>query len=536
MAANFVHGRSQGQRHPGTLLDHDSLTRRRQLASNARVKPGAISRPLSHTTPHSMQPDAATSRKYEQHQVFDLDDNQSELWANTTMGDDSDDTTIGTPSSPNRHIDHVDSPPNSATLNPSALRDDHGSPGILAEDAHEDRYESPARDSNQILVGDQPRDDIHGQPLRNLSHRGKSYASRYMDEAPQDFERSNHAPVNVPNVDMGRMFEVYNTFEENPRYKSFQQTTSPQKALQRLTHGQSLSGGSQAAGTQATMPTTQVGKPVTSRSLSSKMNQQGPAPVASLYSYEPQANGDLPISEVDQHRSPALPREDRNDHGHRRDAYPTEQQMSQKNLIDGGRVVDQRELFAASEGESEDASPEVSPYPHSLTATTERSTPIPQSQEKKRHAVELDYDEKVLRSMTYDNLKKQPFEHNPRATPSKIPQELLSSDHPGLEAPLEGRLEYYKSKGIPAAQKQGFFSSLTVEEWDKAGDWFLDRFGNILSDLKEARRAKREISKTFEDEIEKQEQTVRNKAGDLDRDLKDMKIGGQNVLKGKQVI
>ena len=77
-----------------------------------------------------------------------------------------------------------------------------------------------------------------------------------------------------------------------------------------------------------------------------------------------------------------------------------------------------------------------------------------------------------------------------------------------------------------------FFASLTIDDWEQAGDWFLDRFGDVMKRLKEARREKREAAKRFEDEVEHRHDVISKKRKLTDDALSEMKTSGALVLQG----
>ncbi|KAA8574171.1 hypothetical protein EYC84_005685 [Monilinia fructicola] len=77
-----------------------------------------------------------------------------------------------------------------------------------------------------------------------------------------------------------------------------------------------------------------------------------------------------------------------------------------------------------------------------------------------------------------------------------------------------------------------FFGSLSKDEWEQAGDWFLDRFSDTLSALKNARKEKRDVVAQFEREIEKRENDVRRCLKVYNQDMERMKRGAKGVIEG----
>lgn len=147
----------------------------------------------------------------------------------------------------------------------------------------------------------------------------------------------------------------------------------------------------------------------------------------------------------------------------------------------------------------------------------------PQGNTKKR-ALELDYDPETLRTMKYEELKAQPFDFNPRTPPSVLPDNLLT-------APLPDKLQHVTT--LPEDQRTQFFSSLTMEEWEDSGDWFVERFSDLVKRMKDARQAKRKLAMEFEEEIASREEAVRKSKESVELELRTMKKGGEEVLKSK---
>ncbi|KAI9872567.1 MAG: hypothetical protein M1830_001475 [Pleopsidium flavum] len=147
----------------------------------------------------------------------------------------------------------------------------------------------------------------------------------------------------------------------------------------------------------------------------------------------------------------------------------------------------------------------------------------PRANSKKR-PLELDYDPETLRTMDYSDLKAQPFDSNPHAPPSVLPDNLST-------ASLPDKLQHVTT--LPNDQRTQFFSSLTMTEWEDSGDWFVERFTDLVKRMKEARQAKRKLAMEFEEEITRREEAVRKAKETVEGELKTMKKGGEEVLKSK---
>lgn len=135
----------------------------------------------------------------------------------------------------------------------------------------------------------------------------------------------------------------------------------------------------------------------------------------------------------------------------------------------------------------------------------------------------LDYGPPELYNKDYASLKAEPFDHHPNAQPfvvSGLPESAALIDKIAHLAHAE-----------PKTQSE-FFASLNIDEWEEAGDWFLDRFGETIKKLKEVRREKRKASRAFEDEIEVREVAVSKKRALTRAAMADMKSNGAAVLTG----
>lgn len=145
-----------------------------------------------------------------------------------------------------------------------------------------------------------------------------------------------------------------------------------------------------------------------------------------------------------------------------------------------------------------------------------------------------DYDDQQLNSMTYQTLKDETWEVEKHGRTSALPQELQDSAIPLSQrfkscVDLDGEKE--ETQGIQVE----FFAKMSTTEWEETGDFFIERFAEILTKLKEARRAKRKTATDFEKLVEERETAIREKFEKLDKDLADMRKGGEGVIRGKGV-
>ncbi|PSN69313.1 hypothetical protein BS50DRAFT_619946 [Corynespora cassiicola Philippines] len=133
-----------------------------------------------------------------------------------------------------------------------------------------------------------------------------------------------------------------------------------------------------------------------------------------------------------------------------------------------------------------------------------------------------DYDEEELYKMDYNQLKNESFDYDPRAKDHVLPENIQ-------QKPLEERLKYVQHHHD--AKEQGkFFSMLPTDEWEEAGDWFLDQFSTIIDQTRKARQKKRKLAKTFEKEVEQRHDRVTKRQKQVQDAMDKMKVQGQGLV------
>lgn len=133
----------------------------------------------------------------------------------------------------------------------------------------------------------------------------------------------------------------------------------------------------------------------------------------------------------------------------------------------------------------------------------------------------LDYDLEELYNKDYASLKGESFDHSPHAQPFVVP---------GLPSTAALTDKLVQLNGAEPQTQSNFFASLNIDEWEEAGDWFLDRFGDTIKRLKDVRREKRKAARAFEDEIEVRETAVNKKRTLTNAAMVEMKTSGAAVL------
>ncbi|KAL9090527.1 MAG: hypothetical protein Q9165_005288 [Trypethelium subeluteriae] len=177
---------------------------------------------------------------------------------------------------------------------------------------------------------------------------------------------------------------------------------------------------------------------------------------------------------------------------------------------------------------AEQVTPRLTPYKH----TTEIKHPIvqaraPSAEEptpgQEHDQLQLDFQPPDLYAKSYNDLKRMPFDNDPHAADPVL--------HGADQAkPLAERL--VQVSALPPDPQADFLAGLDLDDWEDAGDWFVAQFSQILQRLKDARREKRRLAISFEDEIEKRHETVSRRRSTVEGALKEMRMSGAAVLQG----
>jgi len=143
---------------------------------------------------------------------------------------------------------------------------------------------------------------------------------------------------------------------------------------------------------------------------------------------------------------------------------------------------------------------------------------------KKRSRADLDYDDKVLAQKSFGDLLNEPFDIDP----------AKAGNNEGADGnPLSNKLERFAHESED--EQREFFSKMKIDDWEESGDWFVDRFADLMKRVKEARRAKRKVVSEFEQEEARREEAVRMRSDALDRKMQKMRQDGLRVVGERQV-
>lgn len=127
--------------------------------------------------------------------------------------------------------------------------------------------------------------------------------------------------------------------------------------------------------------------------------------------------------------------------------------------------------------------------------------------------------------MSYKELKAQPLDVDPDSAPfDAFPDGTSDADD------LQKKLAAVATLSI--VDQTEFFTSLDVDAWEEAGEWFLQKFADLTKQLKDNRREKRKAVEALEDEISERHTAVSKKCKLTDNALSEMKESGGKVLQG----
>jgi hypothetical protein len=166
--------------------------------------------------------------------------------------------------------------------------------------------------------------------------------------------------------------------------------------------------------------------------------------------------------------------------------------------------------------------PRPQPHPQPQEELIDRYHSIEEDSVPESEGPSEDYDAPVLFDMSYEQLHKEDFDHEPRGT-----NRVLSADMQSRS--LIERLVHVQNKCNPVDQSQ-FFRALPTREWEDAGDWFLDQFSKVINRAKEVRQNKRKIAREFEDKVQGRYTQVAKRQRNVEDALGEMKEKGQGLI------
>ncbi|PFH56553.1 hypothetical protein XA68_16336 [Ophiocordyceps unilateralis] len=147
-----------------------------------------------------------------------------------------------------------------------------------------------------------------------------------------------------------------------------------------------------------------------------------------------------------------------------------------------------------------------------------------QPKERKRRRLSADYDDNMLSSMTFSDLQNEAFDVDPA--------KVSSQNGHDASAKLPLKLEQFRQQ--EEKEQKHMFESMSMDDWEASGDWFVEQFTDLMKRLREARRSKRRMIQAFEDEAARREEAVRHRSETIDRKLIKMRQDGQRVVEDRR--
>lgn len=148
----------------------------------------------------------------------------------------------------------------------------------------------------------------------------------------------------------------------------------------------------------------------------------------------------------------------------------------------------------------------------------------------RKRARDLDYSPDHISSMTFEQLSNEPFDLV--SDRPSVPQELSSGGGGDLATKMDFIFKKSKDDTAKLIQRRGFFSSLSIEQYEECANLIIGRFGAIMSKLTDARQQRRRAAKEFEEEVATRGECIRGKTTVVSKSLCRLKRGGEEVVRG----
>lgn len=146
----------------------------------------------------------------------------------------------------------------------------------------------------------------------------------------------------------------------------------------------------------------------------------------------------------------------------------------------------------------------------------------------RKRQLEADYPAEVLYQKSFADLQAEPFDKAPSPVPSPPTKPLppIVSDGQSPNDPVS------RLFGLTDQERGEFLARMSVDEWEECGDQLIDRFSQLLSEMKKLRRVRRQTAAVFEAEVKRRHNQVQEKDAELTGKLNEMRTGGAEVLRG----
>lgn len=144
----------------------------------------------------------------------------------------------------------------------------------------------------------------------------------------------------------------------------------------------------------------------------------------------------------------------------------------------------------------------------------------------------MDHSSTHLNGMMHPQTREEPLEQDLEDRATNDFQNLADQEL------SKGLLELYDTRGnIDAhSQQEAFFLALDTTQSEKCGDFFIERFVDVMAKYNAIRRQRRDLETALEREITDRETQVRIRKEVLDRNLDELRQAGKGVVRGKSSI
>lgn len=197
------------------------------------------------------------------------------------------------------------------------------------------------------------------------------------------------------------------------------------------------------------------------------------------------------------------------------------------------RHHDYRKTIPATEPHQQPSNPFNTPAKisgHNEGSEDERAVDLEQAQSPlmKRLHEDIDYSEEQLLDMRYSELDRLPFLTDPR-------RPVLQPTVESMGAPMSLSDRLRNLTKLQPKDQEMLFCSLSDEENEQVGEWFVQKFQEDLKRLMATRLERRKVALKYEMEVKKCESTIQAKSRVVEAELSELKAGGGKLMEGRSV-
>lgn len=152
--------------------------------------------------------------------------------------------------------------------------------------------------------------------------------------------------------------------------------------------------------------------------------------------------------------------------------------------------------------------------------------------DKSRQSEDRNHFSTHLNGMVHQHTREEPLEQGLEDRATDDFQNVADSEL------SKGLLELYDNRGNMDAhsQQEAFFSALDITQSERCGEFFIEKFVDIMAKYNAVRRQRRDIATALECEITGREAQVSTRKEVLDRNLDELRQAGKGVVRGKSSI